>query len=115
MGGASAAVALAAAPAADAASVQDFRASVSEDAIHYRIVLCAPIGDRVVFDTRLDARGGPTYVLAPRTGHQRHLCPIWRYAVRIRFPAGRYDTRVTINVAGKHLRTPRVRVDVPAG
>ncbi len=113
VGGAAAAVALAAAPAADAASVKDFRASVSGDAIHYRIVLCASIGDRVVFDTRLDARSGPTYLLAPRTGRQRHVCPIWRYKVRIRFPAGRYDTRVTIEVGDKHLRTPRVRVDVP--
>jgi hypothetical protein len=113
VGGAAVALALAAAPAADAASVQSFRAFVSRDAVQYRIVLCAPVGTRVVFTTRLDARGGRTYVLAPWTGRQKHVCPTWRFAERIRVPAGRYTTQVRIDAGRRHLRTRRVAVVLP--
>ena len=111
--GATVALALAAAPAADAASVESFRASASGSAIEYRIVLCAPVGSRVVFTTRLDARRGPTYVLTPWTGRQEHPCPTWRYTEPDRFPSGRYTTQVGIEVDGKRLRTPRVSIVLP--
>lgn len=113
VGGATLALALAAAPAADAASVKSFRAFASAGAIEYRIVLCAPVGSKVVFTTRLDARGGRTYVLAPWTGRQENPCPTWRYAERDRFPSGRYTTQVGIEVDGERLRTPRVAVVLP--
>lgn len=115
LGGAAVALALVAAPAADAASVEAFRAFASDGAIEYRIVLCAPVRSKVVFTTRLEARRGPAYVLPPRSGRQQHACPTWRYAESNRFPPGRYTTQVGIEVDGDRLRTPRVVVVLPSG
>jgi hypothetical protein len=108
-----AALTLAAAPTADAATVQSFRATVSGDEVHDRVVLCANVGARIVFRTRLDAREGRTYVLPARTGRQRHVCPIWRYDVPLRFPSGDYTTQVRIAVGHERLRTRRVALVLP--
>jgi hypothetical protein len=104
---------LAGAPAAEAKrpSIQAFRAFAKDGAIHYRIVLCAPIGADVTFHTRLQhGSRGETYVLAPQRGHQDNICPTWHYTVDDRFSAGRYTTHVTVDVDGRHLRTRRATI-----
>lgn len=109
------AAALAAAPAADAdaATVAAFRAFVDGGSLHYEVTVCARVGSRVRFTTRLDARGGRTYFLAPRTGRQQHPCPTWRYAEQARFPPGRYTTSVRVTVDDARLNTRRVAIVLP--
>jgi hypothetical protein len=113
VGGAAVALTLAVAPAADAASIESFRATASRDAVRYQIVLCAPVGAKVVFRTQLQGPTGRTYRLTPRTGRQEHECPAWRYEIDNRYPAGRYTTQVAVDVDGERLTTRRARVTLP--
>jgi hypothetical protein len=113
IGSAIVAAVLAGAPAAEAKgpSIQAFRAFPKDGEIHYRIVLCAPVGAAVTFRTELKLGSrGETYVLAPQRGHQDDVCPTWRYAVANRFSSGRYTTRVTVDVNGRHLQTRRATI-----
>lgn len=112
--GVAAAVALAAAPVAEAARVERFTAVARPGEIHYRVVLCAPIGAHIEFRARLTAHR-KTVVLPPRTGSQEHACPAWRWTESKGVRAGRYRTDVVIRVDDERVRTKRVTVVVPAG
>ena len=52
-----------------------------QETSRYQIVLCAPVGAKVVFRTQLEGPTGRKYRLTPRTGRQEHECPAWRYEI----------------------------------
>ena len=104
-------LALAATPAAAAPPrVDAFRASVDGSQIQYRVVLCAPVGARVVFTPELRDSRGRTFVSPDQVGRQQSGCPIWRFSEPDRYRPGRYSVRVRVQVGSDMVFTPRRRL-----
>ncbi len=106
---------LVAAPVADAFSYSHFRVNASRTSLTYRVKICGARGSRVTFQAVLARHDGSgrSYTRTWRTS-EPYACSTYTLSTNDIWPAGRWDTHLTVYSRGQTVRTRVTVFDNPA-